>query len=155
MGGRAPFFFATLVTEALREASTHRGHLVGDEVALLRQHVGHHERGQLRVRVRVDEPVVWQRVAEVARGIVLHQVKRRGLGVVGRGDGRDLVVLVPGSAPTCRAAAPSPAAAALACVALGRGWGGGRGEKRGEKVRLAAGPTSTSNARNMTGTFTR
>lgn len=130
----AVFFFppAALVTEALREASTHRGHLVGDEVALLRQHVGHHERGQLRVRVRVDEPVVWQRVAEVARGIVLHQVKRRGLGVVGRGDGGDLVVLVPGSAPTCRAAAPSPAASGLACVALGR-VGGGGGGRRGEK----------------------
>lgn len=115
--------------------STHRGHLVGDEVALLRQHVGHHERGQLRVRVRVDEPVVWQRVAEVARGVVLHQVKRRGLGVVGRGDGGDLVVLVPGSASTCRAAAPSPAASGLACVALG---GGGQGEK----VRLAGGDGS-------------
>lgn len=88
-------------------------------MALLRQHVGHHERGQLRVRVRVDEPVVWQRVAEVARGVVLHQVKRWGLGVVGWGDGGDLVVLVPGSASTCRATAPSPAASGLACVALG------------------------------------
>lgn len=100
------------------KASTHRGHLVGDEVALLRQHVGHHERGQLRVRVRVDEPVVWQRVAEVARGVVLHQVERGGLGVVGWGDGGDFVVLVPGSVTPCRAAAPSSAAPGLACVAL-------------------------------------
>lgn len=96
-------------------------------MALLRQHVGHHERGQLRVRVRVDEPVVWQRVAEVARGVVLHQVKRRGLGVVGWGDRGDLVVLVPGSASACRAAAPSPAASSLACVALG-----GRTGEKGE-----------------------
>lgn len=87
-------------------------------MALLRQHVGHHERGQLRVRVRVDEPVVWQRVAEVARGVVLHQVERWGLGVVGWGDGGDFVVLVPGSVSPCRAAAPSSAAPSLACVAL-------------------------------------
>lgn len=106
------------------EASTHRGHLVGDEVALLRQHVGHHERGQLRVRVRVDEPVVWQRVAEVARGVVLHQVERGGLGVVGWGDGGDFVVLVPGPVTPCRAAAPSSAAPGLACVALRGGTGG-------------------------------
>lgn len=113
-----------LITKALREVSTHRGHLVGDKVALLRQHVGHHERGQLRVRVRVDEPVVWQRVAEVARGVVLHQVKRRGLRVVGWGDRGDFVVLVSGS--TCCAAACSPAASSLACVALGVG---DRGER--------------------------
>lgn len=115
-----------LIREVWCEASTHRGHLVGDEVALLRQHVGHHERGQLRVRVRVDEPVVWQRVAEVARGVVLHQVERGGLGVVGWGDGGDFVVLVPGS--PCRAAAPSSAAPGLACVAL-RGGGGDRWRK--------------------------
>lgn len=111
------------------EASTHRGHLVGDEVALLRQHVGHHERGQLRVRVRVDEPVVWQRVAEVARGVVLHQVERGGLGVVGWGDGGDFVVLVPGSVTASRATAPSSAAPGLACVAL-------RGGDRWRKVRV-------------------
>lgn len=90
-------------------------------MALLRQHVGHHERGQLRVRVRVDEPVVWQRVAEVARGVVLHQVERGGLGVVGWGDGGDFVVLVPRSVTPSRAAAPSSAAPGLACVALKEG----------------------------------
>ena len=102
------------------EIATHRGHLAGDEVAVLRQHVRHHECGQLWVGVRVDEPIVWQRVAEVACGVVLHQVKKRRLGVVGRSDGGDLVVLVPGSVPTARAAAAasSPAAAGLTCVAL-------------------------------------
>lgn len=113
-----------VIRNVKREASTHRGHLVGDEVAVLRQHVGHHERGQLWVRVRVDEPVVLQRVAEVARGVVLHQVERRGLGVVGWGDGGDFVVLVPESVSSCRATAPSSAASGLACVALERGEGG-------------------------------
>lgn len=116
----------TGVTGALRgmvwstEIATHRGHLAGDEVAVLRQHVRHHECGQLWVGVRVDEPIVWQRVAEVACGVVLHQVKKRRLRVVGRSDGGDLVVLVPGSVPTARAAAAaaSPAAAGLTCVAL-------------------------------------
>lgn len=94
-------------------------------MAVLRQHVGHHERGQLRVRVRVDEPVVWQRVAEVTRGVVLHQVERRGLGVVGWGDGGDFVVFIPGTVSSCRATAPSSATPSLACVALERGgrWG--------------------------------
>lgn len=101
-------------------------------MALLRQHVGHHERGQLRVRVRVDEPVVWQRMAEVARGVVLHQVKGRRLGVVGRGDGGDFVVLVPGSVSARRAGASSPAASRLARVAL-RGW------ERERKVRVDPG----------------
>lgn len=86
-------------------------HLAGDEVAVLRQHVGHHECGQLWVGVRVDEAVVRQRVAEVAGGVVLHQVQEGGLGVVWRSDGWDLVVLVPGSAP---AAAPTATAAATA-----------------------------------------
>lgn len=108
-------------------------------MGLLRQHVGHHERGQLRVRVWVDEPIVWQRVAEVARGVVLHQVKRRGLGVVGRGDGGDLVVLVPGSGPPSRAAAPSPAASGLACVALR--VKGGENSETGWIQTLATGTT--------------
>lgn len=100
--------------------ATHRGHLAGDEVAVLRQHVRHHECGQLRVGIRVDEPIVWQRVAEVACRVVLHQVKKRRLGVVRWSDGGDLVVLVPGSVPTGRAAtsASSPAAAGLTCVVL-------------------------------------
>lgn len=100
--------------------ATHRGHLAGDEVAVLCQHVRHHECGQLWVGVRVDEPIVWQRVAEVACGVVLHQVKKRRLGVVGWSDGGDLVVLVPSSVSTGRAttSASSPAAAGLTCVAL-------------------------------------
>lgn len=100
--------------------ATHRGHLAGDQVAVLCQHVRHHERGQFRVGVRVDEPIVWQRVAEVACRVVLHQVKKRGLGVVGWSDGGDLVVLVPSSISTGRAttSASSPAAAGLTRVAL-------------------------------------
>lgn len=119
-------------------------------MALLRQHVGHHERGQLRVRVRVDEPVVWQRVAEVARGVVLHQVERGGLGVVGWGDGGDFVVLVPGSAAPCRAAAPSAAAPGLACVALREG-GGGQVEK--SQSRLEAMEPGSSRAKLSSATF--
>ena len=100
--------------------ATHRGHLAGDKVAVLCQHVRHHECGQLRVGIRVDEPIVWQRVAEVACRVVLHQVKKRRLGVVRRSDGGDLVVFVPGSIPAARAAASasSPTAAGLTCVAL-------------------------------------
>lgn len=100
--------------------ATHRGHLAGDQVTVLRQHVGHHECGQLRVGVRVDEAVVRQRVAEVASGVVLHQVQEGGLGVVRWGDRWDLVVLVPGSAPAATPAATSSAAttSTLTCVAL-------------------------------------
>lgn len=101
-------------------SATHRGHLAGDEVAVLCQHVRHHECGQLWVGIRVDEPIVWQRVAEVACRVMLHQVKKRRLGVVRWSDGGDLVVFVPGSISTGRAAtsASSPAAAGLACVVL-------------------------------------
>lgn len=96
--------------------STHRGHLAGDEVAVLGQHVGHHE---FWVGVRVDEPIVLQRVAEVACRVVLHQVKKRGLGVVWGSDGGDLVVLVPISTARTATSSSSPAAAAtLTCVAL-------------------------------------
>lgn len=100
--------------------ATYRGHLARDEVAVLCQHVRHHECGQLWVGIRIDEPIVLQRVAEVACRVVLHQVKKRGLGVVRWSDGGDLVVLVPGSISTGRApaAASSPAAASLTCVAL-------------------------------------
>lgn len=101
-------------------SATHRGHLAGDEVAVLCQHVRHHECGQLWVGIRVDEPIVWQRVAEVACRVMLHQVKKRRLGVVRWSDGGDLVVFVPGSISTARAAtsASSPAATGLTCVAL-------------------------------------
>ena len=73
-------------------------------MAVLGQHVGHHEGGQLRVGVGVDQAVVWQGVAEVTR-LVVHQMEEGGLRVVGRGDGRDLVVLVASSIST---AAPTP-----------------------------------------------
>lgn len=83
-------------------------------MAVLCQHVGHHE---LWVGIRVDEPIVLQRVAEVACRVMLHQVEERRLGVVRWSDGGDLVVFVPGSIPT--AGASAAAAAALTCVALG------------------------------------
>lgn len=101
--------------------ATHRGHLTRDEVAILCQHVRHHECGQLGVGIRVDEAVVRQRVAEVAGRVVLHQVKKRRLGVVGWSDGGDLIVLIPGSVSTACAAtaASSPASTtSLTCVAL-------------------------------------
>lgn len=89
-------------------------------MAVLCQHVRHHECGQLWVGIRVDEPIVWQRVAEVACRVVLHQVKKRRLGVVGWSDGGDLVVFVPGSIATgvAAAAASSPTATSLTCVVL-------------------------------------
>lgn len=104
-------------------STTHRGHLAGYEVAVLCQHVRHHECGQLWVRIRVDESIVWQRVAEVACGVVLHQVKKRRLGVVRRSDGGDLVVFVPSSVSTGASATStsSPTASSLTRVALGGG----------------------------------
>ena len=91
---------------------------------VLGQHVGHHEGGQLRVGVRVDEPVVGQRVAEVPGGVVLHQVEEGGLWVVGWSDWRDFVVLVASGIP---AGVPGTAtAAALTRVALGERQGQGR-----------------------------
>lgn len=111
---------------------THRWHLAGDEVAFLCQHVRHHECGQLWVGVRVDEPIVLQRVAEVACGVVLHQVKKRRLGVVRWSDGGDLVVFVPSSIPTGRATTSSPATTGLTCVALRER----HGEKR-EKTKVS------------------
>lgn len=103
--------------------ATHRGHLAGDKVSVLCQHVRHHECGQLWVGVRVDETVVWQRVTEVACRVVLHQVKKRRLRVVRWSDGRDFIVFIPGSISTGVAAtsASSPAAASLTCVALSGG----------------------------------
>lgn len=100
--------------------ATHRGHLAGDEVAVLCQHVRHHECGQLWVGIRVDEPIVWQRVAEVACRVVLHQVKKRRLGVVWWSDGGDLVVFITGSISTGRSttSTSSPATASLTGVAL-------------------------------------
>lgn len=92
-------------------------------MTVLCQHVRHHECGQLGVRVRVDESIVWQRVAEVACRVVLHQVKKRRLRVVRWSDGRDLIVFIPGSVSTAGAAtsASSPAATSLTCVALSEG----------------------------------
>lgn len=87
-------------------------------MAVLCQHVRHHECGQLWVGVRVDEPIVWQRVAEVACRVVLHQVKKGRLGVVRWSDGGDLVVLIPISTARAATSASSPAAASLTCVAL-------------------------------------
>lgn len=80
--------------------ATHRGHLAGYEVAVLSQHVRHHKCGQLWVGIRVDEPIVWQRVTEVACRLVLHQVKKRRFGVVRWSDRWDLIVFVPGSIST-------------------------------------------------------
>lgn len=62
-------------------------------MAVLSQHVGHHEGGQLRVRIGVDQAIVGQGVAQVA-GLGIHQVQQGGFWVVGWGDRRDLVVLV-------------------------------------------------------------
>lgn len=111
-------------------SSTHRGHLAGDKVAVLRQHVRHHECGQLWVGIRVDEPIVWQRVTEVACRVMLHQVKKRRLGMVRWSDGGDLIVFIPGSISTggTTSSASTSTAACLTCVAL-RGdmekkWGG-------------------------------
>lgn len=100
--------------------ATHRVHLAGDELAVLCQHVRHHECGQLWVRIRVDEPIVLQRVAEVACRVVLHQVKKRRLWVVGWSDRGDLVIFVPSSISTgiATATASSPATTSLTCVAL-------------------------------------
>lgn len=78
-------------------------------MGVLTQHVGHHEGGQLRVGVGVEQPVVWQRVEGVTR-LVLHEVQQGGVGVVGGRDGRDLVVLVPCSS--------SAAASALTGITL-------------------------------------
>lgn len=102
------------------ESSTHRGHLTGDKVALLRQHVGHHKRWQLSVGVRVDEAIVWQRMTEVARRVMLHQVKKRWLRVVGWSNRRDLIVFVSGPVSTGGTATStsSPAASCLTRVAL-------------------------------------
>ena len=102
---------------------THRGHLAGDKVAVLCQHVRHHECGQLWVGIRVDEPIVWQRVTEVACRVMLHQVKKRRLGMVRWSDGGDLIVFIPGSISTGGAAssASTPATACLTCVALSGG----------------------------------
>lgn len=72
-------------------------------MAVLTQHVGHHEGGQLRVGVGVEQPVVWQRVEGVAR-LVLHEVQQGGVGVVGGRDGWDLVVFVPCSSSSAAAA---------------------------------------------------
>lgn len=87
-------------------------------MTVLRQHVRHHECGQLRVRVRVDEPIVRQRVAEVACGVVLHQVKKRRLRVVRWGDGGDLVVFISVSTARASTSTSSPATSGLTCVAL-------------------------------------
>lgn len=112
-----------LPRDASPRSTTHRGHLAGNQVAVLRQHVRHHECGQLWVGIRVDESIVWQRVAEVACRVVLHQVKQRRLGVVRWSDGGDLVVFIPSSVSTAGAttSASSPASTSLACVALGGG----------------------------------
>lgn len=89
-------------------------------MAVLCQHVRHHECWQLSVRVRVDEPIVWQRMTEVACRVMLHQVKKRWLGVVGWSDRWDLIVFVPSPVSTrvATTSASSPTAACLACVAL-------------------------------------
>lgn len=81
-------------------------------MGVLTQHVGHHEGGQLRVGVGVEQPVVGQRVEGVAR-LVLHEVQQGGVGVIGGRDGGDLVIFVP-----CSSSAA--AASALTGVALGR-----------------------------------
>jgi len=93
-----------------RGGCTHRVHGPGEQVSVLAQHVGHHEGGQLRVGVGVEQAVVLQGVEGVAR-LMLHQVQQGGVGVVGGRDGRDLVVLVPGR---------PAAASALAGVVLHR-----------------------------------
>ena len=95
-------------------------------MSVLGQHVGHHEGGQLRVGVRVDEPVVGQRVAEVPGGVVLHQVEEGGLRVVGWSDRRDLVVLVARGVPAGVPGTAAATAAALTRVALGERQGQGR-----------------------------
>lgn len=102
------------------DSSTHRMHLAGDKVAVLCQHVRHHERRQLSVGVGVDEPIVWQRVTEVACRVMLHQVKKMWLRVVGWSDWGDFVVFIPGSISTWGAttSAASPTTTCLACVAL-------------------------------------
>ena len=79
-------------------------------MGVLTQHVGHHEGGQLRVGVGVEQAVVRQGVEGVTR-IVLHEVQQRRVRVVRGGDGRNLVVLVAWS---------SSAASALTGVALER-----------------------------------
>lgn len=119
-------------------SATHRGHLAGNEVAVLCQHVRHHEWGQLRVGIRVDESIVWQRVAEVACRVVLHQVKKRRLRVVGWSDGGDLVVFIPSSISTGGSAtsASSPSTTGLACVALS----GGRKRQSARKIRFDEAP---------------
>lgn len=109
-------------------SATHRGHLVGDEVAVLCQHVRHHKCGELWVGVRVDQPIVWQRVAEVACRVMVHQVKRGRFWVIGWSDGGDFIVFISGSVSTGRATASSPAVASLACVVLGE-------KPRGENMR--------------------
>lgn len=52
--------------KANRLCGTHRGHLAGGQVAVLGQHIGHHEGRQLRVGVGVEQAVVGQRVKGVA-----------------------------------------------------------------------------------------
>lgn len=87
-------------------------HRPREEVGVLTQHVGHHEGGQLRVGVGVEQAIVWQGVEGVPR-LVLHEVQQRRVSVVGGCNWGDLVVFVPGpSSPT------TAAASALTGVAL-------------------------------------
>lgn len=87
-----------------QKRGTHRGHMAGQQVPVLGEHVGHHEGGQLGVRVRVDQAVVRDGVTQVA-GLGVHQVQQRRLGVIGWGYRGDLVVLV--SPSSAVPAAPS------------------------------------------------
>lgn len=87
-----------------RQGHTHRVHGSWEEVCVLTQHVGHHEGGQLRVGVGVEQAVVRQGVERVAR-LVLHEVQQGGVGVVGGRDGGDLVVFVPCSSTAAVASA--------------------------------------------------
>lgn len=91
-----------------------------EEVAVLTQHVGHPEGGQLRVRVGVEQAVVRQGVEGVTC-LVLHEVQQGRVSVVGGRDGGDLVVFIPCSAASSSSATSSAAAApALTGVALGK-----------------------------------
>lgn len=83
-------------------------------MGVLTQHVGHHECGQLRVGVGVEQAVVRQGMEGVTR-LVLHEVQQRWVGVVRWCDGRNLIVFITSSSTTT-----TIAASALTGVALER-----------------------------------
>lgn len=81
-------------------------HRPREKVAVLTQHVGHHEGRQLGIGVGVEQAVVRQRVEGVAR-LMIREVKQRRVNVVWRRDGGNLVVFIPCASSTTTTIASS------------------------------------------------